>query len=107
MSITFTMCFNDLLCLKSRYFLYSYSPKGRKWQVRIFFLVFGGDDWKIVELTGGLMLSSFVDLVYGCWVLCYTEKRLMKSIFYLLIILLCSCGTFNKDKKIARKQKML
>ena len=40
-------------------------PKGDKAQWSFFSWIFGSsEDWKVVQLTGGLMLSSFMDLCF-------------------------------------------
>jgi hypothetical protein len=39
-------------------------PKGDGAKWGFFSWIFGGKDWDVVTLTGGLMLSSFIDLCF-------------------------------------------
>ena len=39
-------------------------PKGDNAKWGFFGWLFGGSDWKVVQLTGGLLLSSFMDLCF-------------------------------------------
>lgn len=65
MSITFTMCFLMIYYALNPDISYTLIvPKGENGSLGFFSWVFGADDWKIVELTGGLMLSSFMDLCF-------------------------------------------
>lgn len=65
MSITFTMCFLMIYYALNPDISYTLIvPKGENSRLGFFSWFFGGDDWKIVELTGGLMLSSFMDLCF-------------------------------------------
>ena len=65
MSITFTMCFLMIFYAMNPHISYDVIvPKGdnAKWGIGSW--VFGGTDWVQTRLTGGLMLSSFIDLCF-------------------------------------------
>ena len=65
MSITFTMCFLMIYYALNPDISYTLIvPKGDSGRLGFFSWIFGGEDWKVVELTGGLMLSSFMDLCF-------------------------------------------
>lgn len=65
MSITFTMCFLMIYYALNPEISYTLIvPKGEAGRLGFFSWIFGSNDWKIVELTGGLMLSSFMDLCF-------------------------------------------
>jgi hypothetical protein len=65
MSITFTMCFLMIYYAMNPYITYDVlMPKGENARWSIFSWVFGGTDWVQVQLTGGLMLASFMDLCF-------------------------------------------
>jgi hypothetical protein len=65
MSITFTMCFLMIYYALNPEISYTLIvPKGDSGRLGFFSWIFGGEDWKIVELTGGLMLTSFMDLCF-------------------------------------------
>jgi len=65
MSITFTMCFLMIYYALNPEISYTLIvPKGDSGRLGFFSWIFGGEDWKIVELTGGLMLASFMDLCF-------------------------------------------
>lgn len=65
MSITFTMCFLMIYYALNPDISYTLIvPKGESGRFGFFSWIFGADDWKVVELTGGLMLSSFMDLCF-------------------------------------------
>tara|TARA_B110000483_G_scaffold237612_1_gene312682 strand:- start:859 stop:1293 length:435 start_codon:yes stop_codon:yes gene_type:complete len=65
MSITFTMCFLMIYYALNPDISYTLIiPKGESGRLGFFSLLFGAEDWKVVELTGGLMLSSFMDLCF-------------------------------------------
>jgi len=65
MSITFTMCFLMLYYALNPQITYDIIvPKGDNAKWGFFSWIFGGQDWKIVKLTGGLMLASFMDLCF-------------------------------------------
>ena len=63
MSITFTYCFLMIWYALNPDITYNVVvPKNGG--AGFFGWIFGSDDFKIVELTGGLLLMSFVDLVF-------------------------------------------
>ena len=65
MSITFTLCYLMLYYAHNPNISYDMViPKGAnsKWGIFSWFL--GGEDFVVVRLTGGLMLSSFMDLCF-------------------------------------------
>ena len=65
MSITFTMCFLMIYYALNPDISYTLIvPKGDSGGLGFFSWIFGGKDWEIVELTGGLMLASFMDLCF-------------------------------------------
>tara|TARA_B110000495_G_C22586940_1_gene352094 strand:- start:57 stop:491 length:435 start_codon:yes stop_codon:yes gene_type:complete len=65
MSITFTMCFLMIYYALNPEISYTLIvPKGDSGRLGFFSWIFGGEDWKVVELTGGLMLASFMDLCF-------------------------------------------
>ena len=65
MSITFTMCYLMIFYAHNPHITYDILvPKGDGAKFGLFSWVFGGTDWKQVQLTGGLMLSSFMDLCF-------------------------------------------
>jgi len=65
MSITFTMCFLMIYYALNPDISYTLIvPKGENGKLGFFSWIFGSDNWKVVELTGGLMLSSFMDLCF-------------------------------------------
>lgn len=65
MSITFTMCYLMIFYAHNPNITYDILvPKGDGAKWGLFTWVFGGTDWKQVQLTGGLMLSSFMDLCF-------------------------------------------
>jgi hypothetical protein len=65
MSITFTMCFLMIYYALNPDISYTLIvPKGESGRLGFFSWIFGAEDWKVVELTGGLMLSSFMDLCF-------------------------------------------
>jgi len=65
MSITFTMCFLMIYYALNPDISYTLIvPKGESGRLCFFSWIFGAEDWKVVELTGGLMLSSFMDLCF-------------------------------------------
>ena len=65
MSITFTMCYLMLFYAHNPDITYDIIvPKGDGAKWGFFSWIFGGEDWKVVQLTGGLMLSSFMDLCF-------------------------------------------
>ena len=65
MSITFTMCYLMIFYAHNPQITYDIIvPKGDTARLGLFGWIFGGEDWKVVQLTGGLMLSSFIDLCF-------------------------------------------
>jgi|TARA_B110000305_G_C19456691_1_gene651438 hypothetical protein len=65
MSITFTMCYLMIYYAHNPTITYDIivpNGEGSKWG--LFGWVMGGKDWTIVKLTGGLLLSSFMDLCF-------------------------------------------
>jgi hypothetical protein len=65
MSITFTMCFLMIYYAMNPSITYNIIvPKGDGAKLGFFSWVFGGKDWEMVQMTGGLMLASFMDLCF-------------------------------------------
>lgn len=65
MSITFTMCYLMIFYAHNPDISYQIIvPKGDNARWGFFSWILGGKDWEVVELTGGLMLSSFMDLCF-------------------------------------------
>jgi hypothetical protein len=65
MSITFTLCYLMLYYAHNPNISYDMIvPKGTGARWGIFSWFFGGEDFTVVRLTGGLMLSSFMDLCF-------------------------------------------
>ena len=65
MSITFTLCYLMLYYAHNPNISYDMIvPKGTSARWGIFSWFFGGEDFTVVRLTGGLMLSSFMDLCF-------------------------------------------
>jgi len=65
MSITFTMCYLMVYYAHNPDISYEIIvPRGDGSKCGLFSWVFGGKDWEVVKLTGGLMLSSFIDLCF-------------------------------------------
>ena len=65
MSITFTMCYLMMFYAHNPAITYDVIvPKGDNAKWGLFSWVFGGQDWKVVKLTGGLLLTSFMDLCF-------------------------------------------
>lgn len=65
MSITFTMCFLMIFYAMNPNITYNLIvPKGDNAKWGFFSWIFGGKDWEIVQMTGGLMLASFMDLCF-------------------------------------------
>ena len=64
--ITFTMCYLMVYYAHNPQISYDVIvPKGDKAQWSFFSWIFGSsEDWKVVQLTGGLMLSYFMDLCF-------------------------------------------
>jgi hypothetical protein len=65
MSITLTMCYLMVFYAHNPDVSYEIIvPKGENARWGFFSWVLGGKEWEIVRLTGGLMLSSFMDLCF-------------------------------------------
>jgi hypothetical protein len=65
MSITFTMCFLMIYYAMNPSITYNIIvPKGDGAKLGFFSWIFGGKDWEVVQMTGGLMLASFMDLCF-------------------------------------------
>lgn len=65
MSITFTMCFLMIYYALNPHISYNVIvPKGDNAKWGFFSWIFGGEDWHVVQMTGGLMLASFMDLCF-------------------------------------------
>lgn len=64
MSITFTMCFLMIYYALNPDISYTVIVPTGESRLGFFSWIFGADEWKVVELTGGLMLSSFMDLCF-------------------------------------------
>jgi len=65
MSITFTMCYLMIYYAMNPNITYDIIvPKGEGSKWGFFGFVFGGNDWTVVRLTGGLLLMSFMDLCF-------------------------------------------
>jgi hypothetical protein len=65
MSITFTMCFLMIYYAFNPDIEYNLIvPKGDNSRFGFFGWIFGGKDWEMVTMTGGLMLASFMDLCF-------------------------------------------
>lgn len=65
MAITFTMCFLMIYYAMNPHITYDVlMPRGDNAKFGLFTWIFGGTDWVQVELTGGLMLASFMDLCF-------------------------------------------
>lgn len=65
LSITFTMCFLMIFYAMNPHISYDVIlPRGSNAKWGVFSWLFGGNDWVQTKLTGGLMLSSFIDLCF-------------------------------------------
>jgi len=65
MSITFTMCYLMLYYAMNPDISYQIiAPKGDGARWGMLSWIVGGKDWEVVTLTGGLLLSSFMDLCF-------------------------------------------
>ena len=65
MSITFTMCYLMIYYAMNPDIQYQIiTPKGEGHRWGLVSWVIGGKDWEVVTLTGGLLLSSFMDLCF-------------------------------------------
>ena len=65
MSITFTMCYLMIYYAHNPDISYDIIvPNGDGHRWGFFSWIIGGKDWTVVQLTGGLLLSSFMDLCF-------------------------------------------
>jgi len=65
LTITFTMCFLMIYYAMNPSIQYDIIvPKGEGSKMGFFSWIFGGKDWEMVRMTGGLMLASFMDLCF-------------------------------------------
>ena len=65
MSITFTMCYLMIYYAHNPHITYNLIvPMGEGSRLGFFSWLFGGKDWKVVQMTGGLMLAGFMDLCF-------------------------------------------
>lgn len=65
MSITFTMCYLMIYYAHNPDITYNILvPKGEGARLGFFSWVLGGKDWEMVQMTGGLLLTSFMDLCF-------------------------------------------
>ena len=65
LSITLTMCFLMVFYALNPHISYDVIvPKGESAKWGLFSWIFGGEDWAIVKMTGGLLLTSFFDLCF-------------------------------------------
>lgn len=65
LSITFTMCFLMIYYAFNPHITYDIIvPRGEGSKWGFFSFLFGGKDWEVVQMTGGLMLASFMDLCF-------------------------------------------
>jgi len=65
MSITFTMCYMMIFYALNPHISYDVVvPKGDGARFGLFSWVFGAEEWTVVQLSGGLMLTSFMDLCF-------------------------------------------
>lgn len=65
MSLTFTLCYLMIFYAMNPSITYDIIvPKGDSSRWGIFSWVFGGKDFEVVRLTGGLLLMSFMDLCF-------------------------------------------
>lgn len=65
MAITFTMCFLMIYYAFNPNIEYNLIvPKGDSAKLGFLSWIFGGKDWEMVTMTGGLMLASFMDLCF-------------------------------------------
>tara|TARA_Y100000361_G_C11161802_1_gene347923 strand:- start:10073 stop:10507 length:435 start_codon:yes stop_codon:yes gene_type:complete len=65
MSITFTMCYLMIYYAHNPGITYDVivpNGEGQRWGLLGW--IMGGKDWTVVKLTGGLLLSSFMDLCF-------------------------------------------
>jgi len=65
LSITFTMCFLMIFYALNPHISYDVIiPKGESSKWGLFSWIIGAEDWTVVKMTGGLLLTSFFDLCF-------------------------------------------
>tara|TARA_Y100000114_G_C11685956_1_gene291058 strand:+ start:395 stop:829 length:435 start_codon:yes stop_codon:yes gene_type:complete len=65
MSITFTMCYLMIYYAHNPDITYNILvPKGEGARLGFFSWILGGKEWEMVQMTGGLLLTSFMDLCF-------------------------------------------
>jgi hypothetical protein len=65
LSITFTMCFLMIFYALNPHISYDVViPKGESSKWGLFSWIIGSEDWTVVQMTGGLLLTSFFDLCF-------------------------------------------
>tara|TARA_Y100001937_G_scaffold127520_1_gene200021 strand:- start:75 stop:509 length:435 start_codon:yes stop_codon:yes gene_type:complete len=65
LSITFTMCFLMIFYALNPHITYDVIvPKGDSAKWGIFSWILGAEEWRVVQMTGGLLLTSFFDLCF-------------------------------------------
>lgn len=65
LTITFTLCFLMVYYAINPGITYDVIvPKGEAARWGIFSWIFGARDWELVQMTGGLLLTSFFDLCF-------------------------------------------
>ena len=65
LTITFTLCFLMVYYAMNPEITYNVVvPRGDNSKWGIVSWLFGGTDWVLVQMTGGLMLASFIDLCF-------------------------------------------
>lgn len=65
LSITFTMCFLMIFYALNPHITYDVIvPKGDSAKWGIFSWILGAEEWSVVQMTGGLLLTSFFDLCF-------------------------------------------
>tara|TARA_Y100001938_G_C8088800_1_gene433761 strand:- start:2106 stop:2540 length:435 start_codon:yes stop_codon:yes gene_type:complete len=65
MSITFTMCYLMVYYAHNPDITYNVIvPKGEGARWGLFSWILGAKEWEMVQMTGGLLLSSFMDLCF-------------------------------------------
>jgi hypothetical protein len=65
LSITFTMCFLMIFYALNPHITYDVIvPKGDSAKWGIFSWITGSEEWRVVQMTGGLLLTSFFDLCF-------------------------------------------
>ena len=65
MTITFTLCFLMLYYATNPHIVYDVVvPNGENSRWGLLSWIIGGKDWTVVQLSGGLLLTSFMDLCF-------------------------------------------